>query len=287
MAVSLRALLPLFALGLVTALSGCAGKEGMLDVSSVDSAIWGQEYSAQLGVVIVEKNGSLSSYDGPAAFSTSSTMPAGLTLSEAGLITGTPTEIGAYSLEIWVSGLDKIESFLDLVDIEVTAEGVDAFLGRERDQLTQLSELGQPRQLDMWVRAAGGGGPGMNAYTPNLGIYVAGPNGVAQGGWGDDERIADVDLSEVTVTTSKFQPVDEVDPSGPSYPSGHYTDGNPAYFDEATGEFVAGSDTGEMDVTFTHPVFGEHVTRLMVVPPDWCTNGYQIGNSWDGESYCE
>lgn len=262
---------------------GCAANTGQLDTSGVSDAAFGEAYSAQLSVVKVQNDGSLSSYDGPAAYSAGDgALPTGLTISEAGLISGTPEQIGTFEQEVWVSGLRQLESFLDVITIEVTAEG--AFIGHERDQLTQITDLPGYRQSDIWLRPSGGGQDGMNTYTANVGIYLPGPNGVNDGGGQDDVRIGDLSEDEVTVTVGTWTPVDEVDPS-PGYPSGHYTDGDPTTHDGGF-SFTSGSDTGEMTVTFSHATLGDDVTRVMVVPPDWCTAGFQQGSDWNN-GYCE
>ncbi len=278
-----RALPAAILLSLPLGVVGCAANTGQLDTSRVGEAAFGEAYSAQLGVVKVQGDGSLSSYDGPASFTAADgALPTGLTMSEAGLISGTPEQFGTFQQEVWVSGLQKLESFLDIVTLEVTAEG--AFIGHERDQLTQITDLPGYRQSDIWLRPTGGGEPGQNTYTANVGIYLPGPNGLNDGGGIDDVRIADLSEDEVTVTVGTWEPVDEVDPS-PGYPSGHYTDGSPPTHDGGF-TFTAGSDTGEMPVTFSHATLGDDVTRVMVIPPDWCTNGFQEGSDWSN-GYCE
>ena len=273
------AILPLaFALGV-----GCGSNSGQLDLSDVPNASWGEAYTGQLAVVRVESNGSLSSYDGPASFAPGDgALPEGLSMNEAGAITGTPTEVGSFNQQVWVSNLNGIESFLDQVSIEVIIEG--AFIGHERDQLTQITDLPGDRQSDMWMRVADGGEQGMQEYTADVGIYMPGPNNVAEAGYGDDVRVGALDPSEVTVTLGPWEEIDETDPR-PGYPSGHYNEGSPVVH---TGgfTFVAGSDTGEMDVTFTHETYGMDSTKIMVVPPDWCPLGFQEGSDWDNGS-CE
>jgi len=277
---SLRAALLVTA---ATVAAGCPSGAGQLDLSGVGPAEWGEPYQAQLSVVRVQGNGSLSSYnDGVSYAPGEGALPEGLTMNEAGLISGTPTTVGVFEQQVWVSNLRNIESFLDLVTIEVTAEG--AFIGHERDQLTQLSDLNNPLQLDIWMRPAEGAEQGMQTYTANVGVYLPGPNGVAEGGAFDDIRIADLTPDEVTVTVGPWEAVDEVDPY-PGYPSGHYSDGSPATHDGGFA-FSAGSDTGEMAVSFFHETYGIDSTRVMIVAPDWCPQGFQIGSDWD-DAACE
>ncbi|MCO4769984.1 MAG: hypothetical protein KDA24_08115 [Deltaproteobacteria bacterium] len=267
----------------VAALAGCGSNAGQLDLSAVGAAEFGEPYTAQLAVVRVQGDGSLTSYNDAASFvAGEGSMPVGLTMNEAGLIEGTPTSVGVFEQQVWVSNLKNIESFLDLVTIEVTAEG--AFIGHERDQLTQITDLPGYRQSDIWLRPSGGGEEGMQTYTANVGIYLPGPNQVADGGGLDDVRIADLTVDEVTVTVGPWDEVGETDPR-PGYPSGHYNEDSPVTHDGGF-TFSAGSDTGEMDVSFSHPVLGIDATRVMVVPPDWCTNGFQEGSDWDN-GVCE
>ena len=280
-------LLPLFAALSLGVLSGCSPAQGQLDQSAVTDAIWGEAYSAQLSVVEVKSDGSLTSYSGPAIFAAGSgELPPGLSMNEAGLVTGTAEYVGTYELEVWVSGLTRLESFLDQISIEVSGVDAGGYIGHERDQLTQLYFNEGGRQSDMWVRAAGGGGPDQNVYVANVGVYVAGPNGVEEEGRNDDIRIGDLRAEDLEIVVGPWEENDEVDPH-PGYPSGHYNDGSPATWDGAL-TFTAGSDTGEMDVSFSHPDYGRDSTRLMVVPPDWCTEGHQMGNYWDDPSaVCE
>jgi hypothetical protein len=258
--------------------AGCASKAGQLDLSGVPDAQFGEDYTGQLSVVRVQGDGSLSSYDGAVSFAAGDgAMPDGLTMNEAGLITGNPSQVGTFEQQVWVSNMSGIESFLDLVTITVIAEG--AFIGHERDQLTQITDLPGYRQSDIWMRPVGGGGPGMDTYTANVGIYMPGPNGVEEAGGGDDVRIGDLTPGEVTVTVGPWQEMNETQPY-PGHPSAHLNDGSPVVH-EGGFTFSAGSDTGEMDVSFSHEVYGLDSTRVMVVPPDWCTEGFQEGSDWN------
>ncbi len=276
-----------FLLSVLSLAMGCAPGQGRLDLSSLGAAEYDEEFSAQLSVVRITSNG-LDAYSGPARYTVSTgDLPTGLSMNEAGAITGTPSWVGVFTAEVWVSDLRGIESFLEPMTITVTAENVNAFLGHERDQLTQLYWGQGGKQSDMWTRATGGGGPGMNSYTMLPGVYAPGPNGIAEEGRNDDVLIGSVTRDEVEVNTGPWEEKDEVDPRpDQGYPSGHYNEGDPLTYD---GEwtFTAGSDTGEMAVTVIHPTYGRDETRVMVVPPDWCTEGHQIGNYWnDPEAVC-
>lgn len=280
---SLRLIFSIFIAFSVASATGCASKDGALDLSGVPDATWGEAYSAQLFVVRVQSNGSLSRYNGPASYLVGDgSMAEGLTLNEAGLISGTPTTIGAFEQQVWVSNMQGIESFVDVVTFDVVAEG--AFIGHERDQLTQISEMFGDVQTDIWLRPAEGGEQLMQVYTANVGLYLPGPNGEDEEGGGDDVRVGDLTPDEVTVTVGPWEEMNETDPY-PGYPSGHYNDGSPPTH---TGGFTfsAGSDTGEMDVSFSHEIYGIDSTRVMVVPPDWCPNGFQEGSDWDN-GICE
>ncbi len=280
---SLRLLLSLLVALSVASATGCASKDGALDLSGVEDGTWGEAYSAQLHVVRVQSDGSLSRYNGPASFVVGDgSMAEGLTMNEAGLITGTPTSIGSFEQQIWVSNMKGIESFVDVVTFEVVGDG--AFIGHERDQLTQLSALPSYLQSDIWLRPTEGGQQGMQSYTANVGIYLPGPNGEPEGGGGDDVRVGDLTPDEVVVTVGPWEEMNETDPY-PGHPSGHYNDDSPTVH---TGgfSFSAGSDTGEMDVSFAHERYGIDSTRVMVVAPDWCPEGFQEGSDWDN-GICE
>ena len=275
------ALVLLLSLGALT--TGCPPGEGRLDLTSVSGANFEEAYSAQLSVVRVKGDGSLDAYSGPARFTLSGgDLPPGITMNEAGTLAGTPTWVGSYPVEVWVSDLKNIESFIAPVTIDVSGANVNAFLGHERDQLTQLYYNQGGKQSDMWTRAAGGGEEGMESYTMLPGIYSPGPNGIAEEGLNDDVKIGDVARADVQVNTGPWEEVEEVDPFelGGGYPSGHYNEGQPVVYDDEW-TFTAGSDTGQMAVTVIHPTYGMDETKIMVVPPDWCPLGKQIGNYWD------
>jgi len=277
-------------LALVALTAGCPPGQGRLDVTGVGGADYDVPFTGQLSVVRVTKSGSLDAYSGPAKYTlTGGVLPTGLTMNEAGAITGTPTWIGIYTAEVWVSEMKGIDSFLEPLTIAVSGANVNAFLGHERDQLTQLYWDQGGKLADMWTRAAGGGEDGMQTYTMLPGIYAPGPNGIAEGGANDDILIGDVTRDEVEVITGPWEEVDEVDPFelGGGYPSGHYNEGEPVAYDDVW-TFTAGADTGEMAVTVSHPTYGWDETRILVVPPDWCPLGHQIGNYWDDDkAACE
>lgn len=271
-------------LSLVVLSAGCPPGQGRLDLSSLGTADYDVPFNAQLSVVRVTNNG-LDKYTGPARYTiTTGALPTGLTMNEAGAISGTPTWVGVYTAGVWVSDLRNIESFMEPVTLAVTGANVNAFLGHERDQLTQLYWDQGGKLSDMWVRASGGGEDGMKSYTMLPGIYAPGPNGIAEEGLNDDVLIGSITRDEVEVNTGPWEEVDEVDPYelGGGYPSGHYNDGEPVLYDEEW-TFTAGADTGEMAVSVIHPTYGMDQTRILVVPPDWCPEGHQIGNYWDDD----
>lgn len=282
------ALLVVLSIAALTA--GCPPSAGMADLTNVPTANYDEAYNAQLAVVKVKKDGSLDAYDGPALYALSSgELPTGLTLNEAGSITGTPSWVGTWTFEVWISSMKNIESFMAPVTIEVSGANVNAFIGHERDQLTQLYWDQGGKQSDMWTRAAGGGETGMETYTMIPGIYAPGPNGIAEKGLNDDVKIGDVARADVEVNTGPWEEIEEVDPFelGGGYPSGHYNEGEPVVYD-GEWSFTAGADTGQMAVTVVHPTYGMDDTKIMVVPPDWCPNGHQQGNYWDDpEAACE
>jgi hypothetical protein len=152
-------------------------------------------------------------------------------------------------------------------------------LGYVHDQATVLT-TDHGIQQDMWVRIAVAGEPGMDSFELRPGLYTAGANGVHQQGGGDDVLVASLGIEEVTITPGAWLEAEEADASGPSYPSGHYNEGDPTEYTGA-GWFQAGVDTGDLPVTVSHPDHDAIDTNLQVVPPDWCPLGVHDGGSWN------
>jgi hypothetical protein len=148
--------------------------------------------------------------------------------------------------------------------------GAPVHLGWVHDQTTRLTST-QGLMLDLWVRAAGGG-ERMSTYTLDPGVYLVGLNGTAEAGFGDDVRVGDLGAEEVEITLGQWEAsADETNPP-------HEPEGSPPTFDGAL-TFQAGADTGEVPVTI-ESLYGTEETRLMVLPPDWCTQGRDGFDGW-------
>jgi hypothetical protein len=271
-----------FSLCLLPLLVACPSGEGLLDTQGVGIARYQQDYNAQLGVV---------DYSGPARYELASgALPQGLSMDAAGRILGAPEWAGVHTFEVGVAGLRGIADFTGSVTIDVRFDQVEGLaLGVERTWLNNFFHdppIGangwggrwdgrgpdDTGMFDPWTRLAGTGVEGMDSIEFNFGIYLPGENGRDDQGGLDDVRIGDIPPGDLTVVQDVFEPVPETDPRpGQGYPSGHYAEGDDAVYDEATGTFTAGVDTGEVYVTFTHPSVAEPLElRMQVSAPDWC-----------------
>ncbi len=268
------------------ALSGCDSGTGTLvgpdggtsPTFEIDTSDLGE------GEVLVDYQGRLAlSGTAPSTVWTHSDgeMPPGLSLAVTGFVTGTPGWLGTFAFEVTATPAGQAP-VVGEVSISILAGDADLALGFEHDQMTSLTS-GWGLMTDPWVRIAGTGIDGMSTYTLLLGVYDSGPNGAHEQGLGDDIRVGDLPLSDATVTIDKFDPTGPIDPNGSSYPSGHYPDGDPVTVD-AAGNFVAGADAGDADVSVSHPDFSENLEiRILAVPPDWCPNGEHDGGWSQGQ----
>lgn len=282
-------------LGAALLLAGCPPIDGVFDLSGLPDGEIDASYSGQLAI---------SEYDGPVSYTLiSGDLPEGLSFNEAGAVTGTPTA-GADPVELVVlaSDMRRVEEFQATIQFSIHApEDADAFLGWDHNQVTNMTERfnrsggGQmPLQRDVWVRVAEGGIAEMWEYEIELGMYTAGENGEPEQGEDhelrtnrfDDVRIGDVGFSVVEVEYSNWIPEEQLQTfPDAGYPFPHTPDGNPPTI-SSDGVVRAGSDTGEADLVITHPEYGEVVTRIMVVPPDWCPLGEHVDGGPGDDGFC-
>ena len=262
---TLRLLLPLSAAALLAA---CPATEApSFDTSGVGTATYGEDYSGALG---------LSGYDGPASYSVNSgTLPRGLDMDAAGRIAGTPTWVETQRVEVLVTGLEGADDLVGQLTVTVNADGLDAQLGYDHDQINNMTDQ-MGFMTDIWLRVDGSGDDEQQDWTMNPGVYLAGEDGVHEGGLGDDVRIGDLDFRALEWTFTNWEaPRNDTISNG--YPSVHTPDGEPPSF-TGRGVFTSHSDTGEAELTLTHPDYPNTVERLVqVVPPDWCLNGQSNG----------
>ena len=264
-----RRLLPFIAALL---LLGCPegtgpGAPHSLDSSGVGPATVGLEYSGALAVT---------DYEGPAAFYLNAgTLPDGLELDAAGRITGVPVWLETQTMEVLVSGLDGIDDLIGDVTVSVDAEGLDAQLGYEHDQLNNMLDVGG-KMTNIWLRVEGSGEEGQGEWTMNPGVYLPGGDGIHEAGMGDDVRIGDLDFRALEWTFTHWRATRDPTTSN-GYPSVHLPDGEPPSF-TGRGVFSSHADTGQADLTLTHPAYPNTVEKkVQVVPPDWCPNGESDG----------
>jgi hypothetical protein len=254
------------------------GGDEILDLSELLDGSYGVEYSGRIRV---------EDYGGAVSMTnTGGDLPPGLSMDEAGRVTGTPTYAGQFSFEVLASGMQGVADFTGDVDLSITADDVeDAFLGYAHDQLNNFDSVGG-RMRDMWVRV-GGTGLDQSTYTINPGIYVPGPNGVNNRGRADDVRIGDLSIDSLEWTLADWVPTNDpvLHEYEPDIFSQHVPEGDPPVIDTAAGTFTAGVDAGEQDIQIDHPDYGTVETRLMVTVPDWCPHGEHEGG-WT-EGICE
>lgn len=196
-------------------------------------------------------------------------LPSGLTLTAGGSILGTPDWIGttAATVTALIEGATPVSGALSIT----VGPGEQAvFLGFERSPFAPPQ--GTLLLVDLWARVAGGGEPGQDRVSVDAGWYLAGPDGLAAGGLGDDVRVGDlVPGEDVDVIIGQWLPSDEVAPDPPLDPSGHTNEGSPPVYDAP--ELQAGADTGRLSVTLWRADVDPLLTRFAVVPPDWCPAG--------------
>jgi hypothetical protein len=248
-------------------LAACPTGPGGLDLSGLPDGTYGETYDGQVAVA---------EYRGPVAFTLNGgELPPGLVMNEAGAVTGTPTFGGTFEFDVLASGLRGVEDFVGTIVVRVSAKDVlGAFLGHVHDQPTQLNEMPDPLNADMWLRVAGGGIADMSEYTVQPGVFTSGADGVVDYGGGDDVQIGAYPLDEVTIEMGVWNVVE-------GDGRGHEPEGEPVLFD-GVGTFTAQADTGKAPVTITHPDWPDpDNTRILVEPGDWCPKGHQRGNYWD------
>ena len=275
---------PLVLLVIVAFLAACppGGRGGGgtgLDLSELLDGSYGVEYSGRIRV---------ENYGGAVSMTnTGGDLPPGLTMDEAGRVTGTPSYAGQFTFEVLSSGMQGVADFTDEATISITADDVeDAFLGYDHDQLNNFDGIGG-RMRDIWVRISDTGEE-QSTYTINPGIYLAGPNGNNDRGRGDDIRIGDLSLDSLEWTLAEWVPTNDpvLHEYEPDIFSQHVPEGDPPVIDTVAGTFAAGADAGEQDIQIDHPEYGTVETRLMVTVPDWCPNGKHPEGGWT-DGICE
>lgn len=198
-------------------------------------------------------------------------LPAGLVLAEDGTLHGEPLGIGAYPFTVRV--VDATERWtLAPLTLEVADPAGVTYLGPilAEDDMNRLCldgvdvpDQGHVHMMCLpWVRIAGGGMPDQTERPIRAGVLWVGPDGIADGGWGDDVLLRALDPGELAWS---FEP-------GVSYPD-HEGDGpnvpDDAGVDDA-GVLYGGERTGPGTVQIAHPQHGTGAVEVLIVPPDFC-----------------
>ena len=195
----------------------------------------------------------------PASFALESgALPSGLSLREDGLISGTPDWLGGSSSVVRATLMSGDTLRADLTLTVVPGEA-PVFPGFPRNAFVAAS--GSELLGDLWVRLAGGGEPQTEvAFEP--GMYLPGPNELAEGGGGDDARVGDLVLgADASLGLGQWSPSN----GGESQ--------DPPTWDPETATFTAGEQAGRRSLSFGVQGFPTESIFLGVVPPDWCPNG--------------
>ena len=199
-------------------------------------------------------------------------LPPGLTLATGGAVVGTPIVPGTFEATVLASG---VPGRLDTAaQLRISVEPSRWSLGIHRDQQNNLLEITSPMHpqgylLGPWLRIAGGGEPGMDNVVIRPALYDPGPDGVSDGGAGDDIWVADLDPASLSWVVLDWEPRENVDPEPGQ--SAQVADGSPPSVDQ--GAAWADSDSGEAILRLSLTGFPPLTVPLVVLPPGWCPTG--------------
>lgn len=193
-------------------------------------------------------------------------LPPGLELTAAGVLQGTPTWLGAWTVTVRATDLPFPDS-LGPVTVEVVDDGTVG-LGFVHDQLNNMQDIGGPPLMSRpWLRLGGGGEPDMDSWAIDAGLYAAGPDGVHELGYGDDVLVGAVPPSALVLSTLGWQgATPEWDTDDPATVQGLVVS--------------AHGDTGTLTAALQHPDWPTAEFEVIVVPPDWCPLGEHPGGAW-------
>lgn len=196
----------------------------------------------------------------PASFVvTAGELPVGLSLREDGLISGIAEWLGSATSTV-VATLGSGASLSAQLEITVVPGPDQVFGGFPRKP--HVAPAGAELLGDLWLRIAGGGEPGQDTLLFEPGLYVAGPDGLAQGGGGDDVRVFDLTVGvDVGLGVAQWTPSNPTDAD------------DPPTWDEATSTWTAGEQAGRRSLSFSPDGYEPEAIFLGVVPPDWCPAG--------------
>jgi hypothetical protein len=245
-------------------LIGSPGGSAEIDESGIGDGVLFEPYSGRVEVLGSEEEIDWSVVEGAP--------PRGLLFQADGSVSGSPTWLGAARFTVRAESEDfgALEAELE---IDVGPGDLELGLGYTRDQVNNMTDEGG-RMWDMWLRIEGSGVGDQSEYRMDPGVYAAGDDGVQEGGVDDDVRVGDVRFADLEVVLGAWQPA-----------FGNELEGDGIAYDGDWG-WIAGPDTGELELTLSHPRWGEYETRILAVPPDWCPNGYHPDGGWS-DGYCE
>ncbi len=198
-------------------------------------------------------------------------LPEGLTLASDGTLAGTPVGVGTY--EFRVRAVDDNDRWVvAALHLEVQVDASEVYIGPilTTDGLHGLcldgfeDGAGDVRHLmcQPWVRIQGAGMEGQSEYSLSPGVFWVGDDGEAEGGWGDDLLLRELDPLALSWSFEAGESWPEALDAGPNRPEDSTVDG--------AGLFTAGESTGPGWVHVTDEVFGDGAIEVLVVPPDFC-----------------
>jgi hypothetical protein len=206
-------------------------------------------------------------------------LPQGLSLRSDGHIVGVPLVSGPSAFEVVVSvpGYLPAHAARELF----VRPPPEEFLGLVRDQRNNLEFLPTPMHPEgllsaAWVRAAGGGEPGMDSVLLRPARFRPGPDGIAQGGLLDDEFVGDLDPALVSAVLEDWNPRENASPEWGE--DEHLPEGSPPTMVGLL--LVAGADSGRATLRLSALGWGELDVHADVVPPDWCPTGLHPDGGW-------
>ncbi len=237
--------------------------QGVQVIGALPDASLMQPYSASIAVLNAVGPLRVDLVDGE--------LPSGLSLSPDGTVAGEPLGAGSYTFTVRV--VDRRDRWDQApVTLEVDTDPYQVYLGPAltEDELSQLCLTGvvvdgETRHLlcQPWVRVTGTGMSGQQSRQLTAGVLWVGPDGEANGGWGDDVLLRRLDAADITWTFEPGESTPTLFPeAGPLSPTDAAVD--------AGGMLRAGELTGPGTVRIQHAELGAGAIDVLVLPPDWC-----------------
>lgn len=206
-------------------------------------------------------------WGGDATFSiVDGALPPGLELTAAGIVQGTPTWLGSWTVTVRADDM-PFPASVGPVTIDVVDNGTVG-LGFVHDHLNNMQDIdGGPLMNRPWLRLGGGGEPDMDTWTMDAGLYAAGADQVQELGYGDDVLVGDLDPVAVTLSAQGWLGA-----------TPEWDTNDPATLQGMT--VSAHGDTGTLTLLLVHPDWASATVEVIAVPPDWCPLGEHPGGAW-------